>query len=164
MSQAEGTLLDKLFERRNRERSSQEKKKIVIREEDATLEHNRQGTMRWYLHPDSDDACIKSLVVYRYEMPPGSHTGKQRVQGNLAAYCISGYGHVIVDGVSHEWEAGDVIGLPPMREGHELQLFNDSQGEARVIFAQPNFMAIYGIDFGCGFEQLEDASSESATS
>lgn len=157
MSKSQATLLDQLFEQRDEERRSLKEKRIVVREEDATLEHNRQGTMRWYLHPANDDACIKSLVVYRYEIPPRSCTGKQRLQGNLAAYCISGYGHVDVDGVSHEWEERDVIALPPMREGHELQVFNDSDGEAQIIFAQPNFMAIYGVDFGAGFEQLEDA-------
>ena len=53
-----------------------------------------------------------------------------------------------------------MIGLPPMREGHELQVFNESEGEAKILFAQPNFMAIYGVDTGAGFEQLEDAGSD----
>lgn len=160
MTEAHGTLLDQLFERRDDERKMQPGKRIVVREEDAVLEENRQGVMRWYLHPANDDACIRSLIVFRYELPAHSHSGKQRLQGNLAGYCISGYGHVDVDGVAHEWEAGDVIGLPPMREGHEMQVFNESNGVARIIFAQPNFMAIYGVDVGAGFEQLENAGPD----
>lgn len=154
------TLLDKLYQRRDEERRSQDGKKVVVREEDGILEENRQGTMRWYLHPDRDDTCIKSLLVYRYELAPNAHTGKQKVQGNLAGYCITGFGRVVVDGLSHEWEGGDVIGLPPMREGHEIQIFNDSEGEAQILFAQPNFMAIFGVDCGAGFEQLEDAGMD----
>lgn len=160
MSATSETLLDKLFERRDEERRAQKGKRVVVREEDAVLETNRQGVMRWYLHPDKEDACIKSLIVYRYEIPANGHTGKQRVQGNLAGYCIKGYGRVVVDGVSHEWEGGDVIGLPPMREGHEIQVFNESDDEAQILFAQPNFMAIFGVDYGAGFEQIEEAGEQ----
>ena len=157
METASPTLLDALFARRDAERQAHGGKRQVIREEDAILEWNRQGHMRWYMHPDQDDNVIKSLIVYRYEIPPHSRTGKQRSQGNIAAYALSGYGRITVNGTTHDWEARDVIGLPALREGVEMQIFNDSDTEARLIVAQPNFVAIYGVDVGAGFEQLDDA-------
>ena len=35
-----------------------------------------------------------------------------RHQGGLALFVLDGRGHTIVNGVTHDWEAGDLILLP----------------------------------------------------
>ena len=160
------TFLDQIFERRDRERSAGGVLKVSA--DDALCETNRQGTMRWYLHPDLPGAAIRSTIVYRYEIPAGGATGKQRVQGNIVSLVISGHGRTVVNGVEHKWSAGDVIGLPPQRDGVVFQHFNESDIEAQIITAEPNLLDAFSVDMGSGFEQIEDvpdipAPSEAST-
>lgn len=156
------TLLDSLLERRDHERERLQGAKLSIAEEDAILEVNANGTMRWYLHPHVSGACINSMIVYRHEIPPGGSTGKQRVQGNLVSYVVQGSGRTVLDGVEHTWEAGDVIGIPPRLLGVTIQHHNDSDVVAYLITAEPNLIDAFGVDMGSGFEQLEAAPSEGA--
>lgn len=153
----DGTLLGALFARRDRERRERVGSRLSIIEADARYEKNAQGAMRWYLHPDMPGACIDSMIVYRYEIPPHGATGRQRVQGNVVSYVLTGFGHTVVNDVTHDWEAGDVIAFPPLMRGIEFQHFNDSSEEVQLITAEPNLVGVYGVDLGSGFEQLEDA-------
>jgi hypothetical protein len=153
------SILDQIVQRRDEERQLRTGWKLCIGEDDAVLEHNRQGTMRWYLYP-GDGSASNSLIFYRYEIPPHSHTGKQLVQGNLIAFPLNGYGRVLITDREHAWSAEDLIALPPLTEGHEFQIFNDSDETAKVLVCQPNFHDLFGIDQGSGFEQLEDAPQE----
>lgn len=154
------TLLDRILARRDREREEREHAMFVIRSEDALLETNSHATMRWYLHPELPGAALKSIISYRYELEPHSHTGKWRIQGNFAGYCINGYGTVNVNGQDWEWEPEDVIVVPTLREGNEIQLFNDSDETAMIMAAEPNFVDLFGVDVGVGFELLEDRGPE----
>lgn len=159
MAPEEPTFLDQIFARRDEERDRNQRGLILVSEDDALLETNRQGTMRWYLHPDLPGRRIRSTIAYRYEIPPGGATGKQRVQGNIISLVVSGHGRTTVDGVEHEWSAGDVIGLPPRRDGLVVQHFNDSDEVALLMTAEPNYLDAFGVDLGSGFEQIEDAPS-----
>lgn len=152
-----GDLLNSLLARRDRERGERERAKLRISAEEAVVETNRNGTMRWYLHPDVPGAAINSTIVYRHEIPPHGATGKQRVQGNVVSFVVQGRGRTVVNGVEHHWEAGDVIGLPPLLDGVVVQHFNDADEEALLITAEPNLVDAFGVDMGSGFEQLEDA-------
>ncbi|MEV6925201.1 hypothetical protein AB0M46_11955 [Dactylosporangium sp. NPDC051485] len=153
------TIFDKLLARRDAERAARTGRKLKISEDEAVLETNRHGTMRWYLYPGSPHAS-NSLIFCRYEIPPGSRTGKQRLQGNLVAFALTGYGRAVVDGKEHAWEATDLIALPPLEEGHEFQVFNDSDEVAKLLVVEPNMIDLFGVDRGSGFEQLEDAPEE----
>lgn len=158
------TFLDEVFARRDRERARDRAGLINVTEDDALLETNRHATMRWYLHPDLPGRRIRSTIAYRYEIPPGGATGKQRVQGNIISFVVSGHGRTVVDGVEHEWAAGDVIGLPPRRDGLVVQHFNDSDEVAMLMTAEPNYLDAFGVDLGCGFEQIEDAPNNGGRS
>jgi gentisate 1,2-dioxygenase len=159
---SDATLLDHLFHRRDEERRVRAGARKSVREEDAVLEENRNGRMRWYLHPDLDGSCINCLIVYRHEIPPHSATGLQRAQGNIASYVVSGFGRSVVNGQEHQWKAGDVLGLPPLLNGVTYQHFNESDEEALLITAEPNLIDAFGVDMGSGFEQIEDAPTQGA--
>ena len=123
------------------------------------MERSPQGVMRWYLHPEIPSGGFTSMIVYRYEIPPGGCTGKQRRQGNMVSFVVQGHGRTVVNGVEHRWDQGDVVALPPLLDGVEYQHFNDSDVEALLITAEPNHLGMLGVDAGCGLEQLATAST-----
>jgi quercetin dioxygenase-like cupin family protein len=156
---SEATLLDSLFKLRDDYRRQSQSGLKVVRGRDLPWEHNRQGIMRWYLHPDKRDVAIRSLLVYIQEIPPAGRSGRQRCPGGLVHFILEGHGAVEVDGVRYEWEAGDCVALPIKSLGVEYQFFNlDAQNPARYLAATPNFFEVLGVDLGSSFEQLEDAS------
>lgn len=156
---SEATLLDSLFKLRDDYRRQSQSGLKVVRGRDLPWEHNRQGIMRWYLHPDKRDVAIRNLLVYVQEIPPAGKSGRQRCPGGWVHFILDGHGAVEVDGVRYEWEAGDCVALPIKSLGVEYQFFNlDAQNPARYLAAAPNFFEVLGVDLGSSFEQLEDAS------
>jgi gentisate 1,2-dioxygenase len=154
------TLLDSLFQLRDEHRQQRQTGLRVVRGRDLSWEHNRQGIMRWYLHPCKRDTAIRNLVVYVQEIPPAGKSGRQRCPGGLVHFILDGHGTVEVDGLRYEWAPGDCIALPIKSCGVEYQFFNlDAQKPARYLAATPNFFEVLGVDLGSAFEQLEDAPS-----
>ena len=161
VSEQQETFLRRILRRRDEERGRFAAGRVIIHEEDAFVDDDQEGTIRWYMHPDIEGACINSMIAYRHEIPPQCHSGKQKHQGYVGGYFQSGFGRMVVNGISHDWEAGDALGLPPLQEGLEVQFFNDSDVLAKIMCAEPNFIDIYGVDRGSGFEQLEEAGPNS---
>ncbi|MDP2937131.1 MAG: cupin domain-containing protein [Dehalococcoidia bacterium] len=150
--------LEELFQRRDRERSQKANSIAVVKGKQLPWEVNRQGKMRWYLHPNIDTTAIRSLLVFIQEIPPGSRSGKEKHQGGRVHYILEGKGYTIIDGTKHEWEAGDAMVLPVKPDGVTFQHFNaDSEKTVRFIAAEPNLFDALGVDMGSGFEQLENA-------
>lgn len=150
--------LEELFQRRDRERSQKANSIAVVKGKQLPWEVNRQGKMRWYLHPNIDTTAIRSLLVFIQEIPPGSRSGKEKHQGGRVHYILEGKGYTIIDGTKHEWEAGDAMVLPVKPDGVTFQHFNaDSEKPVRFIAAEPNLFDALGVDMGSGFEQLENA-------
>lgn len=150
--------LEELFQRRDRERSQKANSIAVVKGKQLPWEVNRQGKMRWYLHPNIDTTAIRSLLVFIQEIPPGSRSGKEKHQGGRVHYILEGKGYTIIDGTKHEWEAGDAMVLPVKPDGVTFQHFNaDPEKTVRFIAAEPNLFDALGVDMGSGFEQLENA-------
>lgn len=151
-------LLEVLFQVRDEWRQRMANAITVVRGRKLSWEFNRQGKMKWYLHPALTDRAIRSLVIFMQEIPPLSRTGQQRHQGGLVHYILEGRGHTILNGEKHEWEAGDFVVLPTLPDGVEYQHFNtDPDKPVLFIAAQANLFDALGVDMGSGFEQLEDA-------
>jgi hypothetical protein len=130
----------------------------VIKEADLPLESNRQGQMRWYMHPSIKDTALSTMIFYQQEIPPGSRTGRIKFQGGQVIMILEGQGYSIIDGVRHTWEAGDVLNLPLIPRGIIVQHFNiDPNVTAKFVATEPNWIDCTFVDRGCGFEQLEDA-------
>jgi hypothetical protein len=149
---------DELFRIRDQQRQLRKSAVNVVRGADLPLEKNRQGLMRWYLHPSITDTVIQSLIIFEQEIPPGSRSGRVKFQGGQVIYVKEGNGHTLLDGVSHPWQAGDVINLPLKRDGIIVQHVNDDRERpAKLIACEPNWIGCVGVDRGSGFEQLEDS-------
>lgn len=154
------TLLDSFFQLRDDYRARARLGLRVIRGRDLPWENNRQGRMRWYLHPRKKDTALGNLVVYVQEIPPAGKSGRQRCPGGFVHYMLAGRGTAEVDGKRYPWETGDCVALPIKSEGVEYQFFNpDAKAPARYLVMAPNFFELLGVDLGSTFEQIEDASS-----
>lgn len=153
-----GDLLDQLFQRRDIERERIKKSVKVIKGKQLAPEMNKMGTYRWYLHPALETEAIRTILFWTQEIPPGSHSGKQKHQGGRVHYVKEGKGYTVVDGVKHEWEKGDVILIPIKPNGVVFQHFNTDTGKSAILVAsEPNWYDALGVDMGAGFEQLENA-------
>ena len=148
---------DKLFELRDKDRANKKNALEVVVCKDLPWEINRQGIMRWYLHPTMEDTVINPFIFYVQEIPPGSRSGRLKTQGSQVFYIWEGKGYTVMDGVKHYWEAGDVVQIPLRPPGVIYQHFNtDPKNPVRLISAEANMVGPLGMDKGCGFEQLEN--------
>ena len=154
----DGTLLDAVFQRRDAYRAEVAGKLNVARGRELPWELNRQGRMKWYMHPDKHDTPIRTLLVWVQEIPPGSRSGRQLHPGALVHYFLAGRGYSMVDGERYDWVAGDCLALPSRFYGTEYQHFNASSAEpARFVAMTPNILDVLGADGGSRLEQLEVA-------
>jgi hypothetical protein len=130
----------------------------VVKEKDLPLETNRQGQMRWYMHPNIKDLVVNMMMVFQQEILPGSRSGRVKFQGGQIMMILEGQGYTSIDGVKHNWKKGDVLNLPLRDDGIIVQHFNtDSASAAKFLAVEPNWFECTSVDRGCGFEQLEDA-------
>jgi gentisate 1,2-dioxygenase len=149
-----GELLDLRDQQRERVKNAIQ----VVRGKDLPQETNRQGLMRWYLHPGIKDTVLSTLMFFEQEIPPGSRSGRLKFQGGQVMYILEGKGYTLIDGVKHPWEAGDVLNLPLRKEGIIIQHVNESPTESvKFVAAEPNLFECTTVDRGSGFEQMEDA-------
>jgi quercetin dioxygenase-like cupin family protein len=161
MAEDSPTRYDALFALRDAYRQRAQAGMSIVHGDELPWEDNRQGRMKWFLHPQKDDTVIRTLLVWEQEIPPGGRTGKQEVPGGIMHYVLEGVGYSIVNGVRYDWKEGDGIGLPVKPEGVICQHFNLSPDRpARFIAAMPNLFEVLGADLGSRFEQLEDAPRE----
>lgn len=149
---------DRLFALRDEQRERKRTAIQVVKGAQLPLETNRQGLMRWYLHPEITDTALSTYLFFQQELPPGSRSGRMKFQGNQVIYILEGRGYTLLDGVRHDWQAGDLLNLPIKKAGIVVQHVNaDPENKARFIAAEPNLFACASVDRGCGFEQLEEA-------
>jgi gentisate 1,2-dioxygenase len=148
---------DELFALRDRQRAQSKNALQVVKESELPLENNRQGQMRWYMHPSIKDTVLSVMMFFQQEIAPGSRSGRLKFQGGQVIMILEGKGHTIIDGVKHEWQAGDVVNLPLRADGIIVQHFNTGDTKVKFVACEPNWMECTSVDRGCGFEQLEDA-------
>ena len=153
-------LWDNLFDKRDKQREEMKTARAVVSFDDLPWEINRQGKMRWYLHPAIRDTAHHESIIYVQEIPPGSRSGKIQHQGGTAFYVWKGRGYSIINGKRYDWEEEDVILLPvsvDWAKGITYQHFNsDPNNPAFLVAAAPNVYDALGVDLGVGLEQLED--------
>jgi gentisate 1,2-dioxygenase len=103
---------DELLALRDRQRGERASGLQMIRESDLPLEVNRQGLMRWYMHPSIRDTVLSTMMFFEQEIPPKSRSGRLKFQGGQVMMIVEGSGYTLIGGVKHAWSAGDVVNLP----------------------------------------------------
>jgi gentisate 1,2-dioxygenase len=155
---AQTNFWDELLKMRDRQRENRKSALMVIRGDELPQEINRQGLMRWYLHPAITDTVLTTHMFFEQEIPPGSRSGRLKFQGEQVMFILEGKGYTLINGVKHHWEAGDVVNLPLRKEGIIIQHVNEDPNlPAKFVAAEPNLFECTSVDRGSGFEQIEDA-------
>jgi len=151
-------LLDWLFRLRDVQREQRGKGAWLIKGKDLPWEHNRQGKMKWFMHPALEDTCIRSMLFFEQEIPPGGKSGLQMTPGGHCMFILEGRGYTLLDGVRHDWQAQDIVQIPLRRDGVKVQHVNtDLRQPVRFVCAELNLLDTLGVDRGAALEQLEDA-------
>ena len=135
----------------------------LLTREGATSETNPMGIMHWYLHPDLEGPSTRSLYCHQLEIPVGSRSGKLQCQGGTLHYVLEGSGHTDLDGVRHEWTAGDVIAIPIKERGVTYQHVNDGADVVRLLVVNPNFDSALGPEAGVELKVLEESPDFTAS-
>lgn len=149
-------LWDELLQLRDQQRAFREKSVWRIRGKEIPWENNKQGKMRWYMHPLLNSLCINTLKIFVQEIPPGSRSGRLHHPGNQVIFILEGRGYTILDGQKYHWSKNDLLQLPLRTKGVTVQHFNsDPDNPARFVACEPNTFLTFGVDRGSGFEQME---------
>jgi gentisate 1,2-dioxygenase len=147
---------DEFFRLRDEEREKNKDAVVIVKGQELPWEINKQGVMRWYLHPSIQDTVIKPFIFYTQKIPPGSRSGKLTFQGGQVVYAWKGRGHTILDEMRYDWQAGDIIQFPLRIAGVTYQHFNDDENQAaELICVEADTVGALGVDKGSGFEQRE---------
>src|ERR1700722_14872406 len=84
---------DELLALRDRQRAERTNALQVVRGDDLPQEVNRQGLMRWYLHPAIRDTVLSTMMFFEQEIPPGSRSGRLKFQGGQVLMIVEGSGY-----------------------------------------------------------------------
>jgi quercetin dioxygenase-like cupin family protein len=144
------------------------KRKKVVHPHEMPWEMSRQGILKHLLN-EQMNTRMESVDAYMQLIPPGSRSGKHRHLAEECVYVLEGRGYdlhqdcdVEITDTYHwkpqdevkrfEWEAGDVIYIPP---NTIHQHFNaDPDRPVRLISAINRIYQKFGLN---DLEQLEDA-------
>jgi quercetin dioxygenase-like cupin family protein len=144
------------------------KRKKVVHPSEMPWEMSRQGLLKHLLN-EQMNTRMESVDAYMLVIPPGSKSGKHRHLAEECLYVVEGRGYdlhqdcdveitdtyhwKVQDEVKrYEWEAGDVIYIPP---NTVHQHFNaDPERPVRLISAINRIYEKFGLN---DHEQLEDA-------
>ncbi len=144
------------------------KRKKVVHPQEMPWDMARQGLLKHLLN-EQMNTRMESVDAYMQIIPPGSRSGKHRHLAEECLYVVEGRGYdlhqdcdveitdtyhwKVQDEVKrYEWEAGDVIYIPP---NTVHQHFNaDPARPARLISAINRIYEKFGLN---DLEQIEDA-------
>jgi quercetin dioxygenase-like cupin family protein len=144
------------------------KRKKVVQPQDMPWEMARQGLLKHLLN-SAMNTRMETVDAYMQIIPPGSRSGKHRHLAEECLYVLEGRGYdlhqdcdVEITDTYHwtpqeevkryEWEAGDVIYVPPNTIHQHFNANPDKP--ARVISAINRIFKASGLN---DLEQIEDA-------
>jgi gentisate 1,2-dioxygenase len=144
------------------------RRKKIVRPEEMPWEMSRQGLLKHLLN-EQMNTRMETVDAYMQVIPPGSRSGRHRHLAEECVYVLEGHGYDLhqdcdveitdayewkpqADIKRYEWEAGDVIYVPPSTIH---QHFNgDPRRPARLISCTNRIYKNSGLN---DLEQLENA-------
>jgi quercetin dioxygenase-like cupin family protein len=139
------------------------KRKKVVTPEDMPWEMSRQGLLKHLINEEMNTR-METVDAYMQIIPPGSRSGKHRHLAEECLYVLEGRGYDLhqdcdvyfwkpQDEVQRfEWEAGDVIYVPPNTIHQHVNA--DPDRPVRLISITNRIFKQTGLN---DLEQLEDA-------
>lgn len=108
------------MELRNKKRAEGQ---IVIKGKNRPWELTRQGRLRNFVTGRrEEELAAPGWTTFQHEIR--KHSGMHRHQGGNHIFVLAGKGYTLVEGVRHDWEAGDLVMLPILPGGVAHQHFN----------------------------------------
>src|ERR1700681_1731390 len=150
------------------------KRKKIVHTDEMPWEMSRQGLLKHLLNAQMNTR-METVDAYMQLIPPGSKSGKHRHLAEECVYVLEGRGYdlhqdcdVEITDTYHwkpqdevkryEWEAGDVIYIPPNTIHQHFNASGDRP--VRVISAINRIFKASGLN---DLEQLEDAPEYDST-
>lgn len=140
--------IDGLAKQAAEQRARRSTGRRVIGREDVEVEHGSLGTARWYLSPMTKDVPHNAVSFFELELKPGEQSGTLVHPGSMIWFVVEGQGKTRSSMGEYEWSPNDVLLLPPMPEGVQLQHENTGDVLARLVCCYPNFADSLGYDVG----------------
>ena len=88
-------LWDEIFQLRDQQRDDLKKSVWLIKGAMLPWENNKQGIMKWYMHPMLKSPCINTLQIFVQQIPPGSRSGRLAHPGNQVIFVWEGRGYTM---------------------------------------------------------------------
>src|ERR1700730_9130288 len=150
------------------------KRKKIVHNDEMPWEMSQQGLLKHLLSAQMSTR-METVDAYMQVIPPGSRSGKHRHMAEECLYVVEGRGYdlhqdcdVEITDTYHwkpqaevkryEWEAGDVIYIPPNTIHQHFNASGDQR--VRVISAINRIFKASGLN---DLEQLEDAPEYDST-
>lgn len=125
---------------------------VVVKYKDLEWEQNRQGLIKFYLHPGNwDKLGVPYWNVFIHHIK--RHSGKHTHKGGVVLFVLEGKGYTVVNGVRWDWEKGDMVILPVNPAGNEHQHFNAEPGKPAIWLAMIYYPFYEAV--GCYVQQKE---------
>jgi quercetin dioxygenase-like cupin family protein len=148
--------------------SRNSRRKKIVKPQEMPWEMSRQGLLK-HLINENMNTRMETVDAYMQIIPPGSHSGKHRHLAEECVYVLEGCGYDIhqdcdveitdsfewvpqTETKRFEWEAGDVIYIPPNTIHQHFNLQPDRP--VRLISATNRIFKQIGLNT---LDQLEDA-------
>lgn len=122
---------EKRMSETSKENERRKKARKVIKGKSIPWEASRQGFLRWYCDEYQEDAANRLWIIFAHDIR--FHSGKHKHEGGGHLFVDKGKGYSVINGVRYDWNAGDLICLPPVSGGIEHQHFNLDSKPSRWI-------------------------------
>lgn len=136
-----------LLELRDRQRETLHPP-ALIRRADLPVDRNGFGELRWYVHPAAPGfAGTAPMFVFTQRLEAGQASDLLTMPGNGYLYVLKGSPTVEVDNESFQTGVGDIVCLPPRRNGLTLGVRAGGE-ESRVVISLANLSGLVGVAMG----------------
>lgn len=115
----------------NKELERRKKTRKVIKGKSIPWEASRQGFLRWYCDEHIENVVSKLWIIFAHDIR--THSGKHKHEGGGHLFVERGKGYSVINGARYNWQAGDLICLPPVLGGIEHQHFNLDNKPSRWV-------------------------------
>lgn len=136
-----------LIELRERQRATL-RPPALVRRADLPVDRTRFGELRWYVHPAAPGfAGTAPMLLFTQRLEPGEETDLLETPGNGIMFVLAGSAEVSLDGASYDCVKGDMVCVPPRRDGVTLGVRAGREG-SRIVIALANLSGLVGAAMG----------------
>lgn len=120
----------------------------LIRRADLQVDQSGFGELRWYVHPAASGfAGTAPMLVFTQRLETGRESDLLTMPGNGYLYVLAGTPMVEVDDESFQCGQGDIVCLPPRRNGLTLGVRAGGE-ESRIVISLANLSGLVGMAMG----------------